>query len=135
MSRHELEAARLRVEEAKRCLEDARELAHRERWRSCSNRVYYACFYAALAVLALDGKGSSKHTGVRSIFLKDYVSTGIFPKSLGKLYADILEARTNADYALEKSLPVDKLQVWLDEAGNFIHAADQYVTMREAQER
>jgi len=71
MTPFELQAARLRIGEAKNALDDARSMAAKERWRSCSNRLYYACFYAALAILALDGKGSSKHTGVRSLFLKD----------------------------------------------------------------
>lgn len=135
MTPFELQAARLRIGEAKNALDDARSMAAKERWRSCSNRLYYACFYAALAILALDGKGSSKHTGVRSLFLKDYVNAGLFPRSIGRFYADILDARINADYALEKPLPVEKMSEWLAEAENFIRAAEAHIVAREVEQQ
>jgi len=135
MSPFEVAAARLRIEEAKSALDDARAMANEERWRSCSNRMYYACFYAALAILALDGKGSSKHTAVRSLFLKDYVNQGLFPRSIGRFYADVLDARINADYALEKPLPVEKISEWLVAASEFIKVVEDHVNTREADQQ
>jgi len=62
-------------------MEDARILADAKRWNACVNRLYYACFYMVSALLIHDGMSSSKHTGVRSLFNKNYVKTKHIPKN------------------------------------------------------
>ena len=52
-----------RLSKAYDTLKDATILANSKRWNSCVNCLYYACFYAVLALLMKDGKSSSKHTG------------------------------------------------------------------------
>jgi uncharacterized protein (UPF0332 family) len=39
------------------------------------NRAYYAIFYAALAILLTKDLGSSKHSGVLSLFDREFVKT------------------------------------------------------------
>lgn len=71
-----------RIARANESMEDAHILAGAGRWNACVNRLYYACFYAISALLAHHGLSSSKHTGVRSLFNKQYVKTGKIPKNL-----------------------------------------------------
>ena len=66
-------------------MEDARILANAGRWNACMNRLYYACFYVVSALLVRHGLSSSKHTGVRSLFNKHYVKTGMIPKDLARI--------------------------------------------------
>ncbi|MBI1319675.1 MAG: HEPN domain-containing protein [Candidatus Hydrogenedens sp.] len=134
MSRPEFEVAWVRIREAKSTLEEARELCARQRWRGCANRLYYACFYAALALLAVDGKGSSKHTGVRGLLVTDYIRTGLIAEPLGRFYHMLFEARLQADYVLEKPLPEENLPAWLESAGEFIESAELLIRQREADE-
>ena len=50
-----------RLERARETLEEAL-LMYRERhWNACINRLYYACFYAVTALLALKGLEAGKH--------------------------------------------------------------------------
>ena len=54
--------------------------ARRER-RACDlelsmNRVYYACFYAATAMLLQENREFVKHAGVRAALHRDLVQTG-----------------------------------------------------------
>jgi len=79
---------RYRLQRARETLEDARILANSSRWNPCVNRLYYACFYAVSALLIRHGLSSSKHTGVRSLFNRHYVRTGVVPKELAQLYND-----------------------------------------------
>lgn len=120
MSGSIIDLANLRLEMAREFLSDARALAEQSRWRSATNRVYYACFYAVSALLALDQKDTKKHSGVRSLFIKDYVKTGDFPVDKGKLYTTLLDAREDADYDPEEPLPVEMLPEWLEEVDQLI---------------
>ena len=92
------EAVQYRLERAEEAYHDALTLADSGGWNSCVNRLYYSCFYAVSALLLRDNLSSPKHTGVRGIFNKDYVRTGIISKDQAKLYNDLFERRQEADY-------------------------------------
>lgn len=62
------------------------------------NRLYYACFYAATALLAQRGLASSKHAGVRSLLHQHFVKEGEVPVEMGRLYDQLFEARQEGDY-------------------------------------
>lgn len=66
--------------------------------RSIINRSYYAMFYAVLALFVEKGTGRSKHSGVISIFDREYVKTGIFDKELSKLLHRAFNLRQESDY-------------------------------------
>ncbi len=74
------ETIQYRLEQAEEAYRDAQILAQSGSWNSCVNRLYYSCFYAVSAMLLKDNLSSPKHTGVRGIFNKDYVRTGIISK-------------------------------------------------------
>jgi uncharacterized protein (UPF0332 family) len=56
-------------------LESARSEARSTRMEFAVNRAYYACFYAASAVLLRLGKKFVKHTGLRAAVHQDLVKT------------------------------------------------------------
>lgn len=87
-----------RIDRAHETLDDARLLADQERWASCANRLYYACFYAVSALLLRHDLESSKHTGSRSFFNRYFVKTGEVSKELGKTFNDLYELRQEGDY-------------------------------------
>jgi len=76
MSRVEL--ARYRMEKAGEILKDAEDAIQRGRLMLSVNRAYYAMFTAARALLALEEKDSSKHSGVISLFNQWIVKPGYF---------------------------------------------------------
>ncbi len=67
-------------------------------WNTAVNRMYYACFYAVIALLVKDKLEISSHSGVRQIFGQKYVKTGVINKELAKLYTDLFEKRHKGDY-------------------------------------
>jgi uncharacterized protein (UPF0332 family) len=82
-----------RLERAQEGLKDARLLADAESWNTCVNRLYYSCFYVVSALLVRDGVSSSRHTGIRSLFNRHYVRTGVVPRDLARLYNDLFKRR------------------------------------------
>lgn len=68
--------------------------------RSVINRAYYSLFYAVLALFIRAGivTKTSKHTGVISIFDKEFVKTGKIEKRYSRIMHDIFDARQEGDY-------------------------------------
>ena len=59
--RHRL--ANRRLERAETALAAARTLAEASHWGACLNRLYYACFYSAGAMLAIRDLSPKTHSG------------------------------------------------------------------------
>ena len=53
-----------RLERAKDTLLDIDVLIKNKRWHAAANRLYYACFYAACALLINNGYNAKTHNGV-----------------------------------------------------------------------
>ena len=87
-----------RMTRAEETLEDARILARAERWNACVNRLYYACFYAVSALLVRDGLSSSKHAGIRGLFMM---------KTLCLILAILATATVAAKAEVLKTLSLD----------------------------
>ena len=109
-----------RMTRANETLEDARILANAARWNASVNRLYYACFYAVSALLVRHGLSSSKHTGVRSLFNRQYVKTGKVPKDLARIYNDLFERRQEGDYIDFVSFQESQALPWISKAEQFI---------------
>lgn len=77
-----------RLQEADEAREEAAILLENGKMRGALNRVYYSMFYATLALLATKEFSSSKHSGVISMFHKEFVKTGLIPADVAR-YLDI----------------------------------------------
>jgi len=67
-------------------------------WYAAANRMYYACYYMASALLLKDGYSARTHSGIIGLFGLHYVKTGIVPSELGKFYSQLFELRQSGDY-------------------------------------
>ena len=88
-----------RLISAKERLESAKLLLDNKNYKDSIGRSYYAMFSAVRALLALDGKDYSKHTGVIAYFQKNYIKTGLFEKKYSKYLSQAFQIRNNTDYA------------------------------------
>ncbi len=87
-----------RIDRAYEALEDAKLLAENERWNTAVNRLYYASFYAVIALLIKNGIETQTHDGVRTQFGLQFVKTGIIDKKFGKLFSKLFDYRLKGDY-------------------------------------
>src|SRR3990167_7390081 len=90
--RYRMNQARESLDEACYLLEGNKSL------RSIVNRLYYAMFYAVLALLVNEPYASSKHSGVISYFNRRFVKEGIFPEEMGLTLNRAFEMRQRGDY-------------------------------------
>ena len=87
-----------RVEQADESLESARLLLDNDKLRPSVNRSYYAMFYSVLALLAVKGSATSKHTGVISAFDRDFVKEDLFDKEFSRWLHESFDLRQRSDY-------------------------------------
>lgn len=69
-----------RLERAWDTFEDAQILAEKGKWNSVINRLYYAVYYAVMAVLMDKGLKPATHNGAKSNFTQHFIKTGELPK-------------------------------------------------------
>ena len=122
--------AGVRLQQAKACLLSAeREMAvgSVDSFKTSANRSYYAIFHAMRSVLAFDEFDSKKHSGVISIFRKDYVKTGIFPAKLSDIIKNAFEVRNDSDYQDFYIISKEKVVAQLENAKVFVAAVEEYV--------
>ncbi len=67
-------------------------------WNSAINRLYYACFYVASALLLKRGVGAKSHAGVIAKFSECVVRTGEVTADEYRVFSKLLNWRTKGDY-------------------------------------
>ena len=87
-----------RLKRSKQHLKSARDLVRNDDFADSVSRSYYAIFQAARGLLALEGLESRKHSGVISLFNRNFVKTGKVGKRLGVILKDAKRSREMADY-------------------------------------
>lgn len=89
---------RYRIARAKDTLEDAHILAENEKWNSAINRLYYAAYYAVIALLLSADLKPTTHNGAKSNFSEHFVKTGKIDKELAKIFSQLFSWRQKGDY-------------------------------------
>jgi uncharacterized protein (UPF0332 family) len=121
----------LRMEQAAGTLQEAHILSAEHAGRGAVNRAYYAMFYAVLAVLATKGLGSSKHSGAISLFDREFVKPGDFPKELSRALHMAFERRQQADYGELIQLDESAATRAIEEAEVFIRKTRDYLESKD----
>jgi len=87
-----------RLQEAKESREEAEILLENGKNRGALNRVYYSMFYATLALLSTKQLSASKHSGVISLFHREFVKTGVISPEVAKFLDVAFDLRSKSDY-------------------------------------
>jgi len=120
----------LRMQQATETLREAHILIAEHAGRGGVNRAYYAMFYAALALLAIKGLGSSKHSGTISLFDREFVRPGDLPKELSRSLHMAFERRQQADYGELIQLDEPAAARAVEEAEIFVQKVRDYLTAK-----
>jgi uncharacterized protein (UPF0332 family) len=97
-------------------------------WRTAANRLYYACFYAAGALLMHDGHQAQTHGGVISLLGWHYVKTNIISEELSNVYRKLFNLRQKGDYDDWVVVEESDVAPLLAPAGNFIKTIEKLIS-------
>lgn len=96
-------------------------------WVSAINRAYYAIFYAANAMLELEGSERSKHSGVLALFRQKYIKTGKIGVEFSDIYGEAFEARNKGDYEMVVALHRVQAEKAIESARRFVERIEKYL--------
>jgi len=121
MNEETKELIKYRIERAEESLDSAKVLFNNGKLYSSVNRIYYAMFYSVISLLLTKGLSSSKHSGVMSLFFKEFVNKGLVEKDLGRFYADVFDLRMKSDYKIPSKINKEQVGQWLKKADEFVN--------------
>jgi uncharacterized protein (UPF0332 family) len=109
-----------RFQRARETYEEALILAREEKWNAVINRLYYACFYAVIALLLKNHIETQSHDGVRTQFGLNFIKTGIIDREYGKLFSKLFDYRQKGDYGDMFDFDEELTKPLLDQVKSFI---------------
>jgi uncharacterized protein (UPF0332 family) len=86
------------IERACETLEEARVMIREGFYNASVNRMYYACYYAAVALLLKSNLQPTTHNGVKTLLGLHFVSKGKLSLEIGKTFTTLFEKRHSGDY-------------------------------------
>ncbi len=106
-------------------------LIQEEFYGSAVNRLYYACFYAATALLLKDGKQFSKHSAVLAEINRLYVKEGRLEKHWSRFLKDLFQSRQESDYLPTATFEPAELRKQQQQAEEFVGVIHKLIDAEE----
>ena len=122
-----IEIVKFRLEKANNTFSEIPILLEHKFYRNAANRLYYACYYAATALLINNGYETHTHNGVKTLLGLHYIKENKIEKSLGKMYNQVFNLRQTGDYEDWISIEEDDLKPFLQPAEQFIKIIEKLI--------
>lgn len=87
-----------RTQRAYETLKEAEVMKREAFYNAAINRLYYACYYATVALLLKYDIQTQTHNGVKTMLGLHFVSTGKLSLKVGKTFGTLFEKRHSGDY-------------------------------------
>lgn len=88
----------LRRQKAAASMREAQDVAHLGHWTLAANRLYYACYYMASALLIDKGFKARSHAGVIHLIGLHFITKDLLSHDFGRLFSRLFEMRQSGDY-------------------------------------
>ena len=113
-----------RLERANSTLEEARYMRNGSYFNAAINRLYYACYYAATALLVLNNIEAATHSGVKTMLSLHFVRTGLLSLEHGVTFSNLFDKRHSGDYEDFAYCDAALVDYLLPRAESFIKAVE-----------
>jgi uncharacterized protein (UPF0332 family) len=110
----------LRLQRAHETILEAKSIIKLGYWRLAVNRLYYACYYAASALLIKNNHTAHTHAGVINQLGMHFVTKGVIGMEQGKFLKVLFELRQSSDYSLWFSIEETNVIPLVEPAEKFI---------------
>lgn len=119
-----------RMEKSRQSLVEARGVASLGYWNLAGNRLYYAVYYMASALLLDKGLTTKTHAGVIHLIGIHFIQTGLLEKSFGRLFSRLYQLRQSGDYDDMYDATEQEIMPYFNQAETFIEAMSQLITFK-----
>jgi uncharacterized protein (UPF0332 family) len=122
----------LRLEKSKATFAEVSIQINNELWRTAANRLYYACFYAASALLTKDRHDARTHNEVFSMLGYHYVKENKIRKEQSDVYRKLFNLRQTDDYDDWAIITEDDVKPLVVPAKDFIETVETLILSNQA---
>ena len=119
-----------RIEKAKVVLVEARDNTRLGHWSLVGNRLYYAVYHMAQALLLDKGLSAKKHAGTIHIIGQQFISVGLIGKTYGRLFSRLYELRQSGDYDDMFDATEEQVMPYFGQVEKFICEMETLVTFK-----
>ena len=118
-----------RIESAENTLAEGETHRANGFYNTAVNRLYYACYYAATAILIANGIEVKSHDGVRMNLGKYIVQEGILTPELGRYFSRLFSKRSTGDYDDFFNHSIETVDELMPDAKLFIQTIKDWIEM------
>ncbi len=87
-----------KIRKSNQSIKAAQLLIENHFYNEAINRIYYACFYLATALLYKNNINAKTHSGVKTMLHKHFTVTNLIDEDLATFYSSIFFFRHSSDY-------------------------------------
>ena len=120
---------RYRIESAENTLAEVETHRATGFYNTAVNRLYYACYYAATAILIANGIEVKSHDGVRMNLGNNIVQEGILTPELGRYFSRLFSKRSTGDYDDFFNHSIETVDELMPDAKLFIQTIKDWIEM------
>lgn len=117
-----------RINRAKETLHEADILIQDNCFNAAINRLYYACYYAVIALLVKNHITAQTHDGVKQMFGLHFVVTGKVDRKYSRFYSQLFNDRMSGDYDDFLFYDAEMLSEIRPKSGEFIALIESLLT-------
>ena len=121
---------RYRIEKAYKNMEEASAVAKLGYWNLTGNRLYYAVFHMASALLLDKGLSAKTHAGVIHLIGEKFIATGLLDKSYGRLFSRLYELRQSGDYDDMYDATEEEVVPYFEKVKKFIKELESMINFK-----
>ena len=116
-----------RIHRAEESYDEALLLSNKKHWNTATNRLYYACFYAVIALLLKNDINTNTHVGAINQFGLHFIKTGKIEDKFGSLYSKLFDYRQKGDYGDMYDFTEEIVTPLLEKVPDFINEIKKHL--------
>ncbi len=116
-----------RLQHAKDTLAEVSSITESGFYNTAVNRLYYACYYAVIALLVKHGISAQTHSGVKQMLGLHFVTTKKLNPEHARFYAQMFNNRISGDYDDFITFDLEMVEELIPQAQLFIDAIEKLI--------
>lgn len=98
-------------------------------YNTAVNRLYYACYYSASALMISNNLNAASHKGIKTLLGLRFITTGKLNPKFGRIYQQLFENRQSGDYEDFVYCDKDLYDILRPQAEEFVTTLSRYIKM------
>lgn len=119
-----------RKQKAYDSLHEAEEVVKLGFWSLAGNRLYYAVFHMASALLLDKGLMAKSHSGIIHLIGSQFVAQGLLEKEYGRLFSRLFELRQSGDYDDLYDATEEEIVPLISKTSDFVKRMEELIVIK-----